>query len=800
MLRIVDCLTLEHELSLVLLAAVICLLGCITCVVVAGRAMSSERSMVWMPLLSLCAGCTAWSTHFVAMLAYQTSVPITYDPVLTVLSLIVGTVVISIGFWVAFRLRHNNALRLVGGVLVGAGVAALHYIGMAGLRFPGSLSYDVELVLASLMATSLFGALTVCILFDQRLKGRWDMAAGTMMLLMIVSLHFVGMSAASVELGFFDETAGISRSFLIAGVSLSSIIVLSIAIVAAIFDQRISVQLATQAERFKMLADGAFEGLVVHRDLNILDTNLAARNLLGLDEETTGANLSEWFIEAGEALQVGGVAIVEQIQICNGKDIDFPAEVCRRAIMLHDGQPGEMIAIRDLTQRRKNEARIAHLALHDTLTDLPNRRMFDELANSAIARARRNQDSFAVLAMDLDSFKSVNDMHGHAVGDELIKLVAMRVEALLHDGDIVARQGGDEFTVLSLSSEQPAQAMALAHRIHELFKSGIALNGAQVMTDASVGIAFYPADGETLEDLMRNADTAMYESKSEGKGTTRFFEPHMNIQLDARRALESRLRLALELDALTLNYQPLVSCESRSPVCFEALLRWTDAELGSISPVDFIPVAEQTGLIVPIGEFVLRQACRDAATWPDHIRVAVNLSAAQFGKQNIVGIIKNALEVNDICGSRLELEITESLLMDNKGEVLKTLDELKALGIRIAMDDFGTGYSSLSYLQSFSFNKIKIDRAFVANLENNPENASIVQAVVSMGKSLHMRVVAEGVETIEQADILSGLHCDELQGFLISRPMPAAAIQEFLTLSSQADNDDVSVGVQSKAA
>ncbi len=770
MLRIVDCLTLEHELSLVLLAGIICLLGCITCVVVAGRAMSGERSPVWVSLLSLCAGCTAWSTHFVGMLAYQASVPIGYDLALTALSLLIGTVVVRLGFMFAFRLRNRRSMRMLGGTLVGSGVAALHYIGMAGLRFPGSLSYDADLVIVSLLATATFGALAIDILFD-RDKARSAPLAGALMLLMILSLHFVGMSAASMELGVLDARAGVSRAFLIAGVTLTSMIILTIGIVAALFDLRVSRQLAAQAERFRMLADGAFEGLIVHRDLTIVDTNLAARNLLGLDEDNMNSSLSDWSIEPVEKLQMGDEAVIQEIQVRCGSGTDFPARLCRRAIMLQDGEVGEMIAIRDLTHRRESEARIAHLALHDPLTDLPNRRLFNELANSAIVRADSNSGSFALLAMDLDNFKAVNDMHGHATGDELIQFVARRMNALLQDGDVVARQGGDEFSLLCLSTDQPAQAVALAQRIHDTFKTGIVLKGTQVLVGASVGIAVYPADGDTLEDLMRNADTAMYESKSEGKATTRFFEPRMNVQLDARRALESRLRLALELDALTLNYQPLVSCSSRSPVCFEALLRWTDEELGVVSPVEFIPVAEQTGLIVPIGKFVLQQACRDAASWPEHIRVAVNLSVAQFGKYNIVGIVKDALDMSGISGNRLELEITESLLMDNKDEALATLDELKALGIRIAMDDFGTGYSSLSYLQSFSFNKLKIDRAFVSDLENNPQNASIVQAVVSMGKSLQMRVVAEGVETIAQAEMLSALECDELQGYLISRPM-----------------------------
>ncbi len=789
MLRIVDCLTLEHDLSLVLLAGIICLLGCLSCVATGGRAMAGERSSIWVTLLGLCAGCTAWSTHFIGMLAYQTSIPITHDLALTVLSLLVGTLVIGSGFLLAFWRRHSRPMRLSGGILVGAGIASLHYIGMQGLRFPGTLSHDSDLVIASLFAAGILGALAVDKLFHRNTV-RSRLLAGGLLMLTILCLHFLGMSATRLELGLFEARVGVSRSFLIVTVTLVSLLILMSGMLAAIVDQRLSSQLALQAERFRMLADGAFEGLIVHQDLLILDTNLAARNLLRLDEEHDERYLSDWSIEAIPLQQLGDEALIQEIQVRHDNGSDFPAKICRRAIMLQNGEQGEMIAIRDLTQRRENEARIAHLALHDVLTDLPNRRLFNELANSTLEHARKHGKSFALLLMDLDNFKAVNDMYGHAVGDELIQLVGRRLTDLMQEGDVVARQGGDEFSLLSASTRQPEDAAALAERIHAVFASSIVLDGAQLQVEASVGIAVYPDDGDTVADLMRNADTAMYESKAGGKATTRFFESRMNLQLDARRKLESRLRLALELGALTLNYQPLVDCSSRSTVCFEALLRWTDDELGVVPPLDFIPVAEQTGLIVPIGEFVLRQACRDAANWPAHIRVAVNLSVAQFGNYNIVGIVKEALESNGICGSRLELEITESLLMDDKSDALATLAELKSLGIRIAMDDFGTGYSSLSYLQRFGFNKLKIDRAFVSDLENNPQNAGIVEAVVSMGKSLHMHVVAEGVETSAQADILSSLDCDELQGYLISRPMQADEVQAYLDDASSSNTGE----------
>jgi predicted signal transduction protein with EAL and GGDEF domain len=296
----------------------------------------------------------------------------------------------------------------------------------------------------------------------------------------------------------------------------------------------------------------------------------------------------------------------------------------------------------------------------------------------------------------------------------------------------------------------------------------------------SIGIAMFPDNGATVEDLLRNADTALYRAKADGKSTSRFFEPHMDAALVARRTLERGLRRALADDRFTVAYQPIVEARGRALLGFEALVRWTDDELGQVAPASFIPVAEETGLILPIGAFVVRQACMDAMSWPEHLRVAVNLSAVQFRRPGLFETIRGVLDETGLSGDRLELEVTETLLMDSRDDVLRVLNGLKELGVRISMDDFGTGYSALSYLQCFPFDKIKIDRIFVTDLATNPQNASIVRAVAAMGRSLEMRVVAEGVETDHDADMLLDLDCDEIQGYLIARPMPAGDVGAFL--------------------
>jgi diguanylate cyclase (GGDEF)-like protein len=449
--------------------------------------------------------------------------------------------------------------------------------------------------------------------------------------------------------------------------------------------------------------------------------------------------------------------------------------------LLTDGAHGELLAIRDITARKESEARLAHLALHDSLTELPNRRFFMELAQKNISQAQRSGERFALIAIDLDDFKLVNDLHGHAAGDELIRVTAKRIAATVRDADISARFGGDEFAIVQTCASQPHHAIALAERLLDVLRAPVNLDGVEVTVSVSVGVALYPDDGTTVQDLLRNADTAMYRAKADGKATCRFFEPQMDAALVARRKLEMGLRRAVADDRLSVVYQPIVDSGCRTPLAFEALVRWHDEELGLIMPGDFIPVAEETGLIVPIGEFVLRKACFDAMTWPAPLCVAVNLSAVQFRRKGLIDTVRRALNDSGLPGSRLELEVTETLLVENRDDALRVLTELKTLGVRIAMDDFGTGYSSLSYLQCFPFDKIKIDRVFVSDLPTNVQNASIVRAVAAMGKSLKMRVVAEGVQTDVQADLMKELECDEMQGFLIARPMAASDIDAFLS-------------------
>ena len=432
----------------------------------------------------------------------------------------------------------------------------------------------------------------------------------------------------------------------------------------------------------------------------------------------------------------------------------------------------------DITDRQRAQEQIAHMARHDALTDLPNRVLLRERLEHELKRVKRGE-CLAMLCLDLDHFKSVNDTLGHPIGDTLLKLVADRLRGCTREPDTIARLGGDEFAIIMTQLQDPGDATALARRIRDSIVKPYQIDGHQIVSDISIGISIAPIDGTEPDRLLKNADLALYGAKSEGRGTYRFFEQEMDTRMKARRDLEMDLRDALANKEFELHYQPLVNLQTNEISAFEALLRWNHPVRGMISPADFVPIAEEIGLIVPIGEWVLATACKETVNWPDHVKVAVNLSPAQLKSRNFVNVVIDSLTESGMQASRLQLEITESLLMQNTFGTLATLHELRKLGVQIAMDDFGTGYSSLSYLRSFPFDKIKIDRSFIQDLSNGTEPLAIVNAVAGLAKCLNMISTAEGVETQQQADALQAVGCTEMQGYLFSKARPAKEIGQF---------------------
>lgn len=443
----------------------------------------------------------------------------------------------------------------------------------------------------------------------------------------------------------------------------------------------------------------------------------------------------------------------------------------RIAIRGNDGLPKYLVdVIEDITERKEAESKIAYMASHDALTDLPNRSAFEKTLSHAIESAHESQRKFAVLCMDLDRFKEVNDVFGHSVGDALLREVADRLRAAADDA-FLARLGGDEFMLIVAADAQPEAAEAVAHRLVAAVADELYVEGHQLRTCVSVGVAIFPNDGIDATTLLVNADAALYRAKAEGRGSVRFFEADMDRQLRERHALQQDLRSAISAGQIAIHYQPQARIDGEI-IGFEALVRWRHPKYGLIPPTKFIPIAEESGLIIPLGHWILREACREAASWPRLLQIAVNLSPAQFRHGDLPGMVHAVLLETGLAAHRLELEITENVLIDDFSRALSILRRLKSLGVRIAMDDFGTGYSSLSYLQSFPFDKIKIDKSFISRVKENAQSSAIVRAVINLARGLQLPVVAEGVETEEQFMFLSDEACDEIQGYFIGRPKP----------------------------
>ena len=431
----------------------------------------------------------------------------------------------------------------------------------------------------------------------------------------------------------------------------------------------------------------------------------------------------------------------------------------------------------EIVERRRSEDQMKHMAHHDALTGLANRVLFQDRLRQAMSEAEASGRAVAVLCLDLDRFKEVNDTLGHPAGDKLLRAVAQRLLTAVRAEDTVARLSGDEFAIVQPGPTTPESTAALGQRLLELFHKPFELGAEVLRSGVSIGAALFPHDASTADDLLKAADVALYHAKSEGRGTYHRFQAKMTATLEARLGFEQDLRRALENNEFELHYQPLVDLNTKAVLGCEALIRWHHPVRGMVQPLEFISIAESTGLIVKIGEWVLRTACAEAARWPAPTKIAVNLSPVQFAKPGLVEAVADALAAADLDPTRLELEITESMMLGNTGPVLRALGDLKKLGIQISMDDFGTGYSSLSYLRQFPFDKIKVDRSFVTDLGASTESVAIVRAVVGLATGLGMTTLAEGVETVEQLDRLVAEGCTQAQGYYFSRPCPAAEIR-----------------------
>jgi diguanylate cyclase (GGDEF)-like protein/PAS domain S-box-containing protein len=556
--------------------------------------------------------------------------------------------------------------------------------------------------------------------------------------------------------------------------------------------ERAAEELKEQHRRFDVALNNMAHGLCMFdQNMHLIVSNKRYAEMFNLDPQTVRPGMALYDV-IGMSFAAGNYRHREYTvdEFYNG----YAASLREGSLIAHrylaDGriikvthermaQGGWVAVYEDITERQRAEENIAHMARHDALTQLPNRVLLREKMAEGLARVDSHNETMAVCYLDLDNFKGVNDTLGHPIGDKLLGIIAARVRGAVGESDTIARLGGDEFAVLQ-SNSSAESAGKLARRLVEVISGPIHIDGQEINSSVSIGIALAPNDGRAADHLMKCADLALYRAKAEGRGTFRFFEPDMDARIQARRALEVDLRRALTSGEFSLAYQPQINLAGNELVAMEALLRWNHAERGAVPPSEFIPLAEETGLIVPLGEWVLREACKDAAPWPASVRVAVNLSPVQFRSRGLVTMVTQALAAARLPPNRLELEITEAVLLQDDEAIVTMLHQLRALGVRIAMDDFGTGYSSLSYLRSFPFDKIKIDRSFIKDIERNRDSAVIIKAIASLGQSLGIETTAEGIETAEQLELVRRAGCTEMQGYLVSKPRPAAEAADLI--------------------
>jgi diguanylate cyclase (GGDEF)-like protein/PAS domain S-box-containing protein len=790
MFRVLSCLDGQHDLRLVALAGMVSLVTSLVAINLFHRArQSKDRSRWgWIATAGCASGCGIWATHFIAMLAYEPGVPVAYDVWLTGLSLLSASVLMTAGIAIAVLLPKRLGVPL-GGTAIGLAIASMHYLGMTALEVPGRLTWSADLVCASILLGIAFG-IAAMYAATRRANVTMSVAASLALSLAIVAHHFTAMGA----IGFVPDPtlvvtpASIDPSVLALCIASATTLVLAVGAVGLIVDQRMN----EKSEQLAAALHHMYQGLcMLNKDFEVVVVNGRFLEMFGIPPAKVKPRMSMRALMdlAEESVSFAGdgrISIRRWAQDLarekkSGKTI-FTRTDGRIFSITHEQMPamdGWVETFEDITERRQAEDRIAHMARHDSLTGLPNRAHFREKLESVLADLDRDS-TVAVLCLDLDHFKTVNDTLGHQRGDQLLQVAAQRLRGALRDADFIARISGDEFSILQVAKDQPGAVTALARRLVDVMSTPIQLEDHRMQVGASVGISLAPADGTEADKLLKNADLALYRAKGEGRGTYRFFEPEMDARMQARREIELDLRNAVATGAFELHYQPIVDLKTNEISGFEALLRWNNPQRGPIPPLEFIPIAEETGLIVPIGEWVLREACAQAARWPEHIRIAVNLSPAQFKDASLVTAVIGALAASGLAPNRLELEITESVLLLDSDATLQTLHQLRSLGLSISMDDFGTGYSSLSYLRKFPFDKIKIDQSFIRELADGGDSLAIVRAVTGLGSSLGISTVAEGVETAEQLNRLKAEGCNAVQGFYFGAPRPAAEATAFL--------------------
>ncbi|WP_429816369.1 bifunctional diguanylate cyclase/phosphodiesterase [Ensifer sp. B1-9] len=764
MFSVIACIRDDHDWRLIVAAAIVCLAGSVATMLLLLRAERSEggQRSLWVAASGLACGFGVWSTHFIAMLAYDGGVPVAYGLWGTALSMVVAIAASCIAF--AICLGGGSRLSMgCGGFVLGAGVAAMHFTGMQAIEIHGHIAYDLRATASAVVAGMLLAGAALYAFHVLRSMRRL-VVSSLLLVLAICAMHFTSMSGVTLVPEASVAVADtIHPAWLAGGVIAASTTLIVLAFGALFVDRHLT--------DLRGLANASLEGMAIVFDGVIVEANERFSGLTGRSlAELSGRRPSEIFVFGEEGLEGhrrgDGPG---EIDLLNADGRTIPVEFMCRTIE-YRGRECEVIFVRDLRARKEAERTIEHLAHHDALTDLPNRAFFDRRLAQTLAAASVRGEELAILCLDLDRFKAVNDIFGHGEGDRILRKVADILREAAGEQDTIARLGGDEFAIIQVGGKQPQAARLVTDRILALFAAEMDTNRDPTAVGVSIGAALYPTDGQTADQLRNNADTALYRAKQSGKGIACFFDREMDEAVRTRRQIENDLRHAVLRRQFFLEYQPLVEVQSDRIIGYEALLRWSHPQRGLIGPDVFIPIAEESGSIIQIGEWVLEQACTEAAKWNEPLPISVNISPVQFLLPNLFDQVASILRRTGLDPWRLELEITEAALMHNREDVLAVLVRLRILGVRIVMDDFGTGHSSLSNLQTFPFDKLKIDCSFTAALERDPSAQAIVRAIIALGHSLKLAVVTEGVETERQRQILAEEGCLQIQGFLSGRP------------------------------
>lgn len=793
----------------VAISVIVACLASFTALNLAGRLRAAKGAVrqIWLIAGALALGGGIWSMHFIGMMAIAMPMPIHYDFGLTIFSLLLAVAMTCLGLYMVSQLGPTFQGIASGGFIVGAGIVAMHYSGMEAMRTPEmAITYDWRWVSASILIA--FAAATAALwLAFRTTRWRTQLAAALLMGAGISGMHYVGVAAATMvhaQTHLHAAVPALSTDRLAVLIAGGSVVLLVIGLLSAIFDSKLAIVNAREAEalkrseealrqqndRFDWAINHMSQGLCMFdadRRLSVFNRRYAEMYNIRPDALKRGQTIDEVLDcrAAAGAVPIDGPQKFKAWRMATvagqGRSSDtVKMKDGRTILIMHESLPdgGWVATHQDITAQSEVEAKIRFIAHHDSLTGLPNRALFKERLADAEARLADGA-RFALMILDLDHFKEVNDTAGHAAGDALLVDVGRRLRSCLGGSDTVARLGGDEFAILVPDYESEAALAHTADRIIAAVSQGAVVNGEATSVCASIGIALAPRNGHKAEQLLQAADIALYEAKDE-RGSYRFFDAPMEDRLKTKKRIKNDLAACLERNELELFFQPIIDLGSDRIAGLEALLRWRHPERGLVSPPEFIPLAEETGLIVPIGEWTLREACRQASTWPEEIGVAVNLSSRQFRSKRLPELIAGALSESGVAPRRLEVEITESVLLQHNERTLSTLNKLRELGTGIALDDFGTGYSSLGYLRNFPFTKIKIDRSFVSSLDQEGESRAIVGAIVGLGHSLNMRITAEGVETRQQLDQIRARDCDQAQGYYFSTPVPGRDVPALL--------------------